>query len=136
MYKNRIEVTGYLNDKPERRFLPSGTPVANARLGESYLYKSNGKEERRTNWHSLVWYGDLVPMTAHYQKGDHLFVVGSIEEREFVPRDGSKRMIWELIVQYSHVIAPLRAKKRTETGGNKTADKGAEKSEPDALPAA
>jgi hypothetical protein len=36
--KNRIEVTGYLTARPALRHLPSGTPVANVRLGESYPY--------------------------------------------------------------------------------------------------
>ena len=60
MQKNRIEVAGYLASKPEIRYLPSGTPVANARLGESYTFKdSQGNLQKHTNWHSLSFYGDL-----------------------------------------------------------------------------
>lgn len=39
MQKNRIELAGYLAAKPELRYLPSGTKVANARLGETYRFK-------------------------------------------------------------------------------------------------
>ena len=50
MQKNRIEVAGYLAGKPEVRYLPSGTPVANARLGESYTFKDGkGKAQKHTN---------------------------------------------------------------------------------------
>jgi hypothetical protein len=39
MQRNRLEVSGYLAAKPTLRYLGSGTPVANAKLGESYRYQ-------------------------------------------------------------------------------------------------
>jgi single-strand DNA-binding protein len=61
MQKNRIELAGYLISKPEARFLPSGTKVANARFKESYRFTGNdGKTQTHANWHSLVFYGELV----------------------------------------------------------------------------
>ncbi len=120
--KNRIEVSGYLTAKPERRFLPSGAGVANARLGESYSFEdSSGKQQRHTNWHSLTFYGGLANVAGSLDKGDHLFVQGSIEQREFTPRDGAKRTVWELIVQHCHLIAPPRdtpAAKATAVGAS------------------
>src|SRR6478609_6969734 len=44
MQKNRIELAGYLAAKPEVRYLPSGTPVANARLAEGYRYKDRNEQ--------------------------------------------------------------------------------------------
>jgi single-strand DNA-binding protein len=110
MQKNRIEVAGYLAAKPEVRFLPSGTPVANARLGESYSFKdSGGKRQKHTNWHSLSFYGDLSAVAAALDKGDNLFVEGSVEQRQFVPKgDGFKRTVHEIIVRSCHLIAPSR----------------------------
>ena len=49
MQKNRIEVCGWLAAQPTVRYLPSGTPVASARLGETYSYTSQGKAEQHTN---------------------------------------------------------------------------------------
>ena len=108
MQKNRIEVIGYLSAQPTTRFLPSGTPVATVRLGETYSYVSQNKAEQHTNWHSLSFYGDLATLAATFNKGDHLFVEGSMEQRQFTPADGSKRMIWELIVHGCHLIADPR----------------------------
>ena len=67
MQKNRLEVMGYLSAKPSVRYLPSGTPVANARLGESYRYQdTDGKSQQHTNWDSLSFYGDeVVVRTCH-----------------------------------------------------------------------
>jgi single-strand DNA-binding protein len=107
MQKNRIEVAGYLAAKPEVRYLPSGTPVANARLGESYTFKDGqGKSQKHTNWHSLSFYGDLSSVAAAFDKGDNLFVEGSIEQRQFAPKnDGVKRTVHEIIVRSCHLIA-------------------------------
>ena len=44
MQENRIELAGYLAAKPEVRYLPSGTPVANARLAEGYRYKDRNEQ--------------------------------------------------------------------------------------------
>lgn len=52
MQHNRFQVSGYLAAKPELRFLPSGTKVANARLGESYRFK--GKDQKLGNAHELA----------------------------------------------------------------------------------
>jgi single-strand DNA-binding protein len=106
--KNRIEVSGYLTARPSLRHLPSGTAVANMRMGETYPYLSQGKLEQHTNWHSLSFYGDLAGLAATFDKGDHLFVAGSMEQRQFTPVDGSKRTIWELIVHECHLIGDPR----------------------------
>ena len=110
MQKNRIELAGYLAAKPALRYLPSGTPVANARLGESYTFKgTDGKTQKHTNWHNLSFYGDLSAMAIAFEKGDNLFVEGSIEQRQFTPKkDGVQRTVQEIIVRGCHLIAPGR----------------------------
>jgi len=110
MQKNRIEVAGYLASRPEIRYLPSGTPVANVRLGESYSFKDgDGKPQKHTNWHSLSFYGELSSIAATYEKGDNLFVEGSVEQRQFAPKsDGVKRTVHEIIVRSCHLIAQSR----------------------------
>src|ERR1700734_4574245 len=83
MQRNRLEVVGYLATKPALRYLPSGTPVANVRLGESYRYQDgNGKPQQHTNWHSLSFYGDLSLVATTFNKGDKIFVEGRIEQSQ------------------------------------------------------
>ena len=110
MQKNRIEVAGYLASKPVRRFLPSGMPVSNVRLGETYTYKdSHGNTQKQTNWHNLSFYRDLADIALTYDKGDNLFVEGSIEQRKFTPaKDGVERTVHEVIVRNCHLVAPPR----------------------------
>jgi single-strand DNA-binding protein len=109
MQMNKVEIAGYLVKKPEVRYLPSGMPVANARLGQTYRFQDNSQQwHERTNWHSLSFYGDLSKVASAFEKGDNIFVEGTIEQREFVPKDGSKRIVNEIVVRYCHVIAQMR----------------------------
>jgi single-strand DNA-binding protein len=112
MQKNRFQVAGYLAAKPELRFLPSGTKVASARLGESYRFTGKDKQvETHTNWHRLTFYDDLADLAVTYEAGDHLFAEGSVQQRQFTPADGSKRTVHEVVVKSCHVIAPLHGNK-------------------------
>jgi len=117
MQMNRVEIAGYLVKKPELRHLPSGMPVANARLGQTYRFQDNSQQwHERTNWHSLSFYGDLSKVALTFDKGDNIFVEGTIEQREFVPKDGSKRIVNEIVVRYCHVIAQTRGGAANDSG--------------------
>jgi single-strand DNA-binding protein len=111
MQRNRLEVAGYLTAKPAVRYLPSGTPVANVRLGESYGYQdADGKPQQHTNWHNLSFYGDLSRVAMTFDKGDNIFVEGTIEQRQFTPKgDGVQRIVHEVVVRSCHLVAPPRA---------------------------
>ena len=109
MQKNRIELAGYLANKPEARFLPSGTKVANARLKESYKFQgSAGKQQTHSNWHSLVFYGEVADIALSFEKDDNIHVEGSIQQRKFTPADGVSRTIFEVHAKSCHRIACIR----------------------------
>jgi len=110
MYINRVELAGYLVKKPEVRYLPSGTPVANARLGQTHRYQdSNQKWQEQTNWYSLSFYGELSKIALTYDKGDNLFLEGAIEQRQFTPKDGSQRTVTDIVVRHCHIIEAPRS---------------------------
>src|SRR3982751_5859182 len=100
MQQNRIELAGYLAAKPELRYLPSGTKVANARLGETYRFKSgDGTIQLHTNWHSLVFYDRIADVALTYDQGENLYIEGSVQQRKFTPKDGVSRTVQEVHVR-------------------------------------
>jgi single-strand DNA-binding protein len=127
MQKNRIEIAGNLSAKPDRRFLPSGTKVANARLAENHSYRDKeNKLITQTNWHGLVFYDELADVAATYEKGDNLFVEGTVEQRKFTPKDGIERTVHEVIVRSCHLIAAPRShqSKPTDTKPSQAGEAG------------
>ena len=118
MQMNRVVIAGYVAKKPEVRRLPSGTPVANVRVGERVRYADGSGETREelTNWHSLSFYGKLADIAQALKKGDNVHVDGRIEQRQLIARDSSKpRTVHEIVVSQCHLIAPVRR-------GNKAAE--------------
>ena len=114
MQMNRIELAGYLAAKPELRYLPSGTKVANARLGETYQFAGkDGKSQSHTNWHSLVFYSDVADIAMTYEQGENIHVEGSLQQRKFTPSDGVTRTVHEIHVKACHVIATSRVVRQT-----------------------
>jgi single stranded DNA-binding protein len=105
MQNNRIELTGHLADRAQERRLPSGTRVANARLAQSYIYDAKNGAKRHTNWFSLAFYGQMATTAAKFEKGDKVNVIGTIEQRQFTPKDGSPRMVYEVIVKECRLVA-------------------------------
>src|SRR5690242_19147406 len=99
MQMNRVEVAGFLSKKPEIRYLPSGTPVANVRLGQSYRFQDGNKQwQERTNWHNLSFYGDLSAVALGFEKGENLYIEGAIEQRDatasrVIPQPGSSAVV-------------------------------------------
>jgi single-strand DNA-binding protein len=112
MQKNRIELAGHLAAKPSVRYLPSGTPVANVRMAEGYRYTDrNNQPQEHTNWHSLVFYGELADIAATFDKGDNIFVEGTLQTRQFTPKDGSTRTVYEVVARTAHQIMKSPAAK-------------------------
>jgi single-strand DNA-binding protein len=114
---NRIVIAGYVSNTAEVKDLPSGTPLAKVRVGESARHADGSGETRDlTNWHNLGFYGKLADVAQALRKGDNIYVDGRIEQRQFIARDGSKpRTVHEIVVSHCHVIAPVRR-------GNKAAE--------------
>jgi single-strand DNA-binding protein len=114
MQANRVELAGYLAATPELRFLPSGTRVANVRLGETYRFSGrDGKAQSHTNWHSLVFYNDLADVAISYEQGENIHVEGSLQQRKFTPTDGVTRTVHEIHVKSCHVIATTRPERES-----------------------
>ncbi len=109
MQKNQIQLAGHLAAKVQLRYLPSGTKVANARLGETQRFKDRGGAiQSHTNWHSLVFYDQIADVALTYEQGENVYVEGSLQQRKFTPADGITRTVHEIVVRSCHLIEPAR----------------------------
>ena len=127
MQMNRVVIAGYVSKTAPVQRLPSGTAVANVRVGESVRYADGSGETREhTNWHHLCLYGKLADIAQALKKGDNVYVDGRIEQRQFIARDGSEsRTVHEIVVSQCHVIAPIRrGTKAAESAVGKNAANG------------
>lgn len=110
MQENFFILAGYLATKPEARYLPSGKPVANARLAQSMKFQKDGQICEHTNWFNLAFYGDeLVEVALSYEKGDNIYVTGMLEHRQWETSGGAKRNVYEVAVRRCHRIADYSA---------------------------
>lgn len=131
MQKNRIELAGYLVTKPEARFLPSGTKVANARLKESYRFTgTDGKQQTHANWHSVVFYGELADVALGYEKDDNVYIEGSLQQRKFTPADGITRTVHEVHARSCHQIASFALAQEESLSGREIANEGGNHDDP------
>ncbi len=106
MQENFFILAGYLGTKPEVRYLPSGTPVANARLAQTMKFQKDGEAKEHTNWFNLVFYGDkLTEVALTYETGDNIHVTGVMEHRQWETPGGAKRSVYEVSVRRCHRIA-------------------------------
>ena len=107
MTENLFILAGYLGSKPEFRQIPGGTDVANVRVAQSYMLL--GKNEERTNWFNLTFYGKLAHVAMQFDKGDNIHVTAFLEHRVCETKAGGKRNTYEVVVKKCHRIASARA---------------------------
>ena len=80
--------------------------------------------KEHTNWHSLSFDGKLADIALALEKGDNVYVDGRIEQRQFIPGDGSKPRTVHEIVLRCHLIAPVRSANTADSASRKDAANG------------
>ena len=77
--------------------------------------RRTGELESRTTWHKCVAFGRTAEYASSLTEGAHLQIVGEIQTREYIAKDGTKKSVTEIRV---HSIVRLdRASKAESTEG-------------------
>lgn len=95
---NKVLLLGNLGADPDLRMTAGGQAVLKLRLAttESYLDKSNTRQER-TEWHQVtVWGKRGEALSRILSKGSSIFVEGSIRTSSY-DKDGEKRYRTEIV---------------------------------------
>lgn len=94
---NKVTLVGNVGTEPEVKELTNGS-VATFSLATSERYKDkSGQKQEKTEWHNIVAYGNVVDVIKSYvNKGDKLYIEGSIHTRKWEDKDGNTRYSTEI----------------------------------------
>jgi len=100
---NQCSFIGNLGADPEIRTLGNGGKVANLRLAvsESWKDKATGERKEKTEWVSIVIFGDGLAGVAErfLRKGSKVFVQGKLATRKWQDQSGADRYSTEVVLQ-------------------------------------
>lgn len=119
MSVNKVILIGWLGQDPELRHTSDGTPVCNLSVATSETWKDQkGNEQKRTEWHRVVFWRRLAEIVGQYlKKGSQIYVEGKIQSREYedVANPGTKRKAYEIIAQEMRILDSKNKQTSNET---------------------
>ena len=121
---NRVTLLGNLTRDAET-LTGAQTTVTRMRLATDSSWRdSNGEWQRRTEFHSLVAFGDLAERcSVSGTKGRRLYVEGHLRTRDWTGSDGLRRFSTEIVadhVKYLDSAEPAQAVDAEEDDGDRT----------------
>lgn len=116
---NQCSFIGNLGADPEVRSLQSGSKVVNLRLAvsETWKDKQSGERKEKTEWVSIVIFGDGLANVAerYLRKGSKIYASGKLATRKWQDKDGNDRYSTEVVLQGpGDVLTMLDAPSRGE----------------------
>ena len=97
---NKVILVGNLGQKPEMRYTATQTAVANLSIAttESWKDKESGENRDKTEWHRVVFFGNLAEIAEKYlDKGSSVHVEGKIQTRKWQDKEGNDRWTTEVL---------------------------------------
>ena len=95
---NKVFLLGRLGQDPEVKTFNDGGQITNVSLATDEQWKDkNGEQQKRTEWHRIVFRGPLAGVAEKYlRKGDQCHVEGKLQTRSW-EKDGQKRYATEIV---------------------------------------
>ncbi len=109
MYRNNVELIGFLGSDAETKTTANGKTVTNLSLATKTSYLKDGERQQRTEWHRITCWGKLAEYAAAFRKGAQIHVEGELRSREY-DRDGAKVRTYDIVAS---AILNLRAGQRS-----------------------
>jgi single-strand DNA-binding protein len=84
MYKNNVDLIGFIGSDPEAHHTANGTVVTNLSLATKSSWKNDaGGYDSRTEWHRVVLWGKLAETAAKLARGAHVEIEGELRHRSY-----------------------------------------------------
>ena len=108
MFKNHVDLIGFLGSDPEARQLENGAQLTSLSLATKTSWKNDaGSYDSRTEWHRIVVWGKLAQFAASLTKGAHIEVEGELWHRTYQKQiqAGKKAVAVDVTVAEIHATA-------------------------------
>jgi len=103
--RNEAHIEGHLGKDPEVRYSSSGLAIVNLSVATSHTERG----ESVTSWHRVVAFGELAEhIDIKARKGDAIGVIGRIQYRTWVDKDGNSRTSTEIVAHEAWPIERVR----------------------------
>ena len=96
MYRNRVELIGFLGSDAEIKTTPQGKTVTTFSIATKTSYIKDEKRQERTEWHRVQAWGILGEYAAAFKKGSHVCVEGELRNREY-ESNGAKVRTYDIV---------------------------------------
>lgn len=98
---NKVMLIGHVGTEPEVVSFDANTQKARLRLATTEKWKdNNGVSQSKTQWHNLVFWGNVVDTIKKYvDKGKLMYIEGRLEYRTYTDKNNVERFISEVIVK-------------------------------------
>jgi single-strand DNA-binding protein len=124
MFKNHVDLIGFLGSDPETRQLENGAQLTSLSLATKTSWKNDaGSYDSRTEWHRIAVWGKLAQFAASLTKGAHIEVEGELRHRTSQKQvhAGKKTVAVDVTVAEIHATA-VRKLDRNGSSANSAED--------------
>jgi single-strand DNA-binding protein len=119
---NKVMLIGRLGADPEVRYTQSNAAIANISLAtdEEWKDKQTGEQQKRTEWHRVVFFGRLAEVVGEYlKKGAQVYIEGSIRTRKWTDKEGVERYSTEIVASEMQMLGGRRDDNERQDGGSR-----------------
>lgn len=121
---NKVILGGRITADPELKSTPSGVPVTSFTVAVNRSYRAKNGEAPQADFINVTaWRQTAEFITRHFRKASSICIVGSIQTRSWVDKQGQKRYATEVVADEAHFVD---AKGRAEAAESHEAEAGAE----------
>ena len=122
MYKNHVELIGFLGQDPELKSSANGRAFTRLSLATTDRWKDReGQYQERTEWHTVFCWGKRAEAAARLlKKGSHVLVEGQLRSRPVTNEStGEVAVRWAI---QADAFIPLRPEKAEPAAEVETSD--------------
>jgi len=103
---NKVILIGRVGQDPEVRYTKSGQAVADLRMATNENWKDKqGQRQERTEWHSIVLWGQNAEFAQNYvKKGRLIFVEGRLQTRDWTDNQNVKHYKTEVVANILRLL--------------------------------